>query len=263
MSIIFKVLRYLKKHSNLIKNIIVVICASLVFISMPVAAEYKSLYEEQQQIASESQDECQDVIEENEQLNRTIKKYEEKIEDKDKKITTLKKKLKQEQTEVVTTTPTARTVDYVDVDNTSKNSKPQSKSTYSEATTVWNYLTGTLGLNKYVSAGIMGNIMAEVGGQTLDFSRWSTYSQGAYYGICQWGGGRRTRLLNNYGSSLEAQLKFLGVELYETIPKSNSFYKMQNEKEAALYFAKYYERCSSAYYSVRQSNATKALDYFS
>jgi hypothetical protein len=37
---------------------------------------------------------------------------------------------------------------------------------------------------------------------------------------------------------------------------------MQDEKEAALYFAKYYERCGSGSYSVRQSNATKALDYF-
>jgi hypothetical protein len=68
--------------------------------------------------------------------------------------------------------------------------------------------------------------------------------------------------LNSFGTSLEAQLEFLSVELFEVIPKGNAFYSMQNEQEAALYFAKYYERCSSKYYSVRQRNATKALQYF-
>jgi hypothetical protein len=57
-------------------------------------------------------------------------------------------------------------------------------------------------------------------------------------------------------------VKFLYDELLEVIPKGSSFYNLKNEKEAALYFAKYYERCSSKYYSIRQSNATKALNHF-
>ena len=109
----------------------------------------------------------------------------------------------------------------------------------------------------------MGNIMAEVGGQTLDISRWPQYSQKTYYGICQWAGNRKQRLLNDFGTTLEAQINFLGVELFEVIPKGDSFYNMQDEKQAALYFAKYYERCGSSSYSVRQQNATKALQYFS
>ena len=132
---------------------------------------------------------------------------------------------------------------------------------YSQATTVWNTLRAK-GLNEYVCAGIIGNIMAEVGGQTLDISRWSQYSNDSYYGICQWAGSRKQRLLNNFGTTLEDQLRFLYVELFEVIPKGNSFYNMQDEKQAALYFAKYYERCNSKYYSVRQTNATKALEYF-
>ena len=126
---------------------------------------------------------------------------------------------------------------------------------------VWDYLIGK-GLNIYVCAGIMGNIMAEVGGQTLDISRWPQYSNSTYYGICQWAGGRKTRLLRDYGKTLEAQTKFLYDELLEVIPKDSKFYSLENEKEAALYFAKHYERCSSKYYSIRQSNATKALKHF-
>lgn len=133
--------------------------------------------------------------------------------------------------------------------------------TYPEATYVHNYLR-ELGLNDYVVAGILGNIMAEVGGQTLDFSEWQKWSKSTYYGICQWSAGRRARLLNDFGSSLEAQCKFLGVELFEVIPQGSAFYSMTDEKEAALYFAKVYERCNSKYYAVRQSNATKALNYF-
>ena len=121
-----------------------------------------------------------------------------------------------------------------------------------------------MGLNEYVCAGILGNIMAEVGGQTLDISRWAQYSAAntKYYGICQWSGGRKNRLLNDFGTTLEDQIRFLSVELFEVIPKNSSFYNMQDEKQAALYFAKYYERCGTGSYSVRQSNATKALNYF-
>jgi len=42
----------------------------------------------------------------------------------------------------------------------------------------------------------------------------------------------------------------------------NSFLELTNERDAALAFAKCYERCNSAYYSIRQDNAEKAYDYF-
>ena len=131
-------------------------------------------------------------------------------------------------------------------------------STYPNASKVWSFLKEQ-GYNDYVCAGIMGNLMAEVGGQTLNLD---PYLGSYYYGICQWGGGRKSRLLNNYGSSLDAQLEFLAVELPEVISTDSSFYSMQNEQQAALYFAQYYERCSSSTYSIRQQNATVAYNYF-
>ncbi len=132
---------------------------------------------------------------------------------------------------------------------------------YSESLKVWLQLK-SMGLNDYVASGIMGNIMAEVGGHTLDLSEWRNCSTGVYYGIFQMAGSRKTRLLNDFGTTIDDQLRFFSVELYELIPEGSSFYSLTDEKEAALYFAKKYERCASYTYEVRQRNATKALQYF-
>jgi len=136
--------------------------------------------------------------------------------------------------------------------------------TYIQSTYIWVYLTDTLGLSKYVAAGILGNIMVEVGGQSLDISRYSCgYSSNKeYYGICQWSKHRKDRLFKDFGYSLEAQLKFLSVEIFEEIPENTGFYELTDEKEVALYFAKNYERCNTRSYKLRQQCATKALEYF-
>ena len=136
---------------------------------------------------------------------------------------------------------------------------------YIQATYVWDYLKNNIGLSDYVAAGIMGNIMVEVGGQTLDISKyscgWSDNKE--YYGICQWSKERKDRLFEDFGSSLEAQCKFLGVELFEIIPEDEEFYQWTDEKEVALYFAKNFERCGTRSYKLRQQCASKALEYFS
>ena len=254
MSIIFKILKYLKKHSNLIKNIITAVCLIAALIGVIFAINYKSLYNEQTEAASIAVEEKNAAVADKEKLNQQIQEYENQIAEKDKTIDELEEKV-----EEVKRKKSAASI--TNLSNTYTIS-PSTDADYSQATYIWNYLKG-LGLNDYVCAGIMGNIMAEVGGQTLDISRWSTYAGNSYYyGICQWAGSRKSRLLNDFGTSLEAQVKFLGVELFEVIPSDNSFYNMQNEKEAALYFAKYYERCNSKHYSVRQQNATAALQYF-
>lgn len=135
---------------------------------------------------------------------------------------------------------------------------------YFQLTYVWYYLKYEIGLNDYVAAGIIGNIMIEVGGATFDISRYSCRDSisGKYYGICQWGGSRKTRLLSEYGGTLKAQCEFLHKELFEVIKPSNSFYELQDEKEAALYFAKKYERCAERSYEKRMVTATYALEYF-
>lgn len=132
---------------------------------------------------------------------------------------------------------------------------------YIIAQAVWNRLK-SWGLNDHVAAGIIGNIMVEVAGNTLDFSRWRVYSRKNTYGLCQWLGTRRERLLNDFGGTITDQLNFLYVELYEVIRPDNEFYMMTDECEAALYFAKVFERCGKGSYEARQRNATVALKYF-
>ena len=284
MSIISKMLKYLKNYSNLITCSTIIALIIILIVQSVKLDNYKSSYEEENNLNSIISFELDGAKSEINKLKSEVAEYKNQLIEKDEEIENLKtdveelKKSNKKQTSSVktptkpsTTTPSgssATNSNKTESSDTISSDVPVSDTAssvpegdYSQARQVWNHLI-SMGLNKYVCAGIMGNIMAEVGGQTLDISRWPTYSKGSYYGICQWGGSRRSRLLNSYGKSLDAQLSFLSVELYEVIPKSNSFYNMQNEKDAALYFAKYYERCGSGSYSVRQRNATKALNYF-
>lgn len=138
---------------------------------------------------------------------------------------------------------------------------------YPTATYVWEYLQGTCGYNNYVCAGILGNMMAECGGQGLTL-QWSIYnSTGSYYGLCQWYKG-----YGIHGASLEEQCEFLAGNIeyeFNTYGKNykkgfnySSFLSMTDEQEAAKAFAKCYERCASFSYSKRQTNATTAYNYF-
>jgi hypothetical protein len=134
------------------------------------------------------------------------------------------------------------------------------------ATTIWLYMKD-LGWNDYVCAGIMGNLMAEVGGQTLNIQYW-LYGK-KYYGMCQWSKEYYSEI---WGADLATQCDFLRDTIkyeidtfgyaYKKGFNLNSFLAMTNEKDAALAFAKCYERCSSKHYNVRQTNAEKAYNYF-
>lgn len=134
------------------------------------------------------------------------------------------------------------------------------------ATEIWLYMKD-LGWNDYVCAGILGNMMAEVGGQTLDLQY--TLSNSHYYGMCQWS---KKYYSEVNGATLSEQCNFLRDTIKYEIDTFGyayakdfnfaSFLELTDEKTAALAFAKTYERCSSASYAVRQANATKALEYF-
>ena len=136
---------------------------------------------------------------------------------------------------------------------------------YPEATLAWRYMK-SLGWNDYVCAGIIGNMMSETGGQTLALkpSAWG----GNFYGLCQWGPGYK----EIWDKPIDEQLKFLGDTVkyefdtygskYASNFNYNSFLSLTNEKEAAMAFAKCYERCASFSYEVRKNNATKAYNYF-
>ena len=252
MSIIFKMLKYLKNYSNLIKTCIIIALVIICVVQVATINDYKSSYKEE---VSVLQTELDSLRKQNEELETKASAQEETLASNEQVLLEKDAQIQKLEDEVKALKKTNKDL------TAAKNNSFKADGNYNQATEVWNGLKA-LGLNDYVCAGIMGNIMAEVGGQTLDISRWPQYSQKTYYGICQWAGGRKQRLLNDFGTTLNDQIRFLSVELFEVIPKGNSFYNMQDEKEAALYFAKYYERCGSGSYGVRQTNATKALQYF-
>lgn len=139
---------------------------------------------------------------------------------------------------------------------------------YPYATFIWTFLHEQ-GYNDYVCAGILGNIMCECGGYTLNINPFVYGCNGAYYGMCQWS---KRYCPGVQGQSLENQCYYLLSNikqafdtygyLYSSGFNYNSFLNLTNEKYAALSFAKCYERCSSASYTARQNCATFAYNYF-
>lgn len=137
---------------------------------------------------------------------------------------------------------------------------------FPEATQVWLYFK-ELGYNDYVCAGIMGNLMAEVGGLTLSLQP-TIYGQG-YYGMCQWNMAYKDKI---WGKSLEAQCDFLAstikyeIDIFGYVYKKGfnfeDFLALEDAREAALVFAKTYERCAGSTYSARQRCAQTAYEYF-
>lgn len=138
---------------------------------------------------------------------------------------------------------------------------------YPTATYIWNSLKN-FGFNDYVAAGIMGNLMVETGGKTLNLKPYDYNPSGNYYGICQWSNKFYPEV---QGTSLDYQLQFL----YDTIEQEfktfgdkyekgftyEKFYNLQDTKEAALAFTKVYER-SAGGYTGRMNCAVKAYEYY-
>lgn len=137
---------------------------------------------------------------------------------------------------------------------------------YPEATYVWEYLKD-YGYNDYVCAGIIGNIMVEVGGYTLAIQ--PNLCSNAYAGMCQWALKYRPEAA---GLNLEEQCIFLTdtIEsefatfawIYQSGFNYEAFKSMTDCEDAALAFAKVYERCGSGSYSLRQKCALTAYNYF-
>lgn len=137
---------------------------------------------------------------------------------------------------------------------------------YPVATVIWKYLI-ECGYSEVVAAAILGNIMAETGGNTLDIDY--TTGNGEFYGICQW---KKTYCKDVFNKDLQEQLAYLSNTVEQEFNtfgnryKSNfdydDFLAMTDVWQAALAFAKCYERCESSNYSVRETNAEAALEYF-
>lgn len=137
---------------------------------------------------------------------------------------------------------------------------------YETATIIWDYLLEQ-DYSETIAAAILGNIMAEVGGQTLDID--ATIGSKDYYGICQWSYKYCSDVFNK---DLEEQLDYLNKTMekefntfgsqYKSNFKFSDFLEMTDVREAALAFSKCYERNAPGSYFVRQENAVVAYEYF-
>lgn len=135
---------------------------------------------------------------------------------------------------------------------------------YPVATYVWNYLK-ELGYNDYVCAGIMGNLMIETGGYTLNLDPYAY--DGDYYGICQWSayycpgiqGADLDTQLNYLANTIEYEINVYGFN-YSSTMDYNEFLQMADAGEAAKVFGQCYERGAGS--DVRAECAYAAYAYF-
>ena len=225
MSIIFKIAKYLKENKNVVKNLIIMtLMVSLILTYVGMSKSYRDMSTKYQNDLNSLKSQITEITEQNEELLLEKAKLTEKVEAKEE-----------------------FTIDDI------------YDSKYPEATYIWYRLKAT-GLSDKVAAGVLGNIMQECAGPgSLDLH---VFADNGCYGICQWVGPRKQRLFKDFGKSLKDQVDFLIVEINEIFREGHKFYSLKSEKEAALYFAKYFERCGSESYVVRQNNASVALNYF-
>jgi len=130
---------------------------------------------------------------------------------------------------------------------------------YPVAARVWTLLREA-GLSEACTAGIIGNMMSECGGQTLNLAP-GTYS-GGYYGLCMWS-------LYYFPEAdrlgVDDQVALLLRTLESNISAGGgscaAFMASADARTAARYFSDYYER-PAVWSEVRADNAERALEYF-
>ena len=125
------------------------------------------------------------------------------------------------------------------------------------------------GFTKEATCAIIGNMMIETSGGGLNLKPNIYSKSGNYYGLCQWS-------LRYYPEtkniSFEDQLDYLFNTmpwefntfgwLYEDGFNYKDFIRMTDPAEAAIAFAKVYERCTPISYKLRENAAIKAYKYF-
>ena len=144
---------------------------------------------------------------------------------------------------------------------------------YPEAQLIWDTMI-SWGWTAETCAGIIGNMMAEIGGGTLNLSNWNS-NGGCGYGLIQWTGSRRSLFKSRYGSypTIEQQLIFMRDELFginntrqqvssSVLNKIMNTNGNESPESIAFCFASNYERCASRYRAKRQGYARIAYEYF-
>lgn len=139
---------------------------------------------------------------------------------------------------------------------------------YPVATEVWIHLTQTMGYNEYVAAGILGNMMVECGGMTLNLDWQAVNKSSKCYGLCQWHPMYHQEV--QY-ASLEQQIEYMTKSFPEILKRYayeyqpnftyQDFLNLTDAKAAAKAFCYIYER-PGTYHSVREDIAEKAYEYF-
>ena len=139
---------------------------------------------------------------------------------------------------------------------------------YPVATEIWTHLK-SFGYSDVVCAGILGNIMAETGANTLDIQYWLYSKDNVYYGICQWNTSYYKEVKD---LGLKEQLDFLINRIVYEIDtfgytyaegfRYKDFVKLNSYEETTTVFAKCFERCSPRTYQTRINNAKIAYEYF-
>lgn len=136
------------------------------------------------------------------------------------------------------------------------------------ASHVWQTMK-SYGWNDAVCAGIMANMMAECGGNTLYLQPTIVSYNGLFYGLCQWQQG----YWQVWYEDTDGQLAFLRdtIEFEMDTYGSNyswfgfgydEFLAIENPEDAAEAFLKCYERGSTSTLSQRKENANLAYEYF-
>lgn len=209
---------------------------------------------------SQLQQDVEQLHEENAQLEQEAEESKKRIEELEKEKSELLAKRKQQQATLIKLSSNT-TISKV-------STLPEGE--YPEARLIWNTIK-SWGYSDNVVAGIIGNMMAEVGGGTLaGLSNWHT--DGCGYGLIQWTSGRQRLLKQLYGArpNIEQQLQFIkneltgqnGVNRQVTEAQYNELLNASSPEAAAMTFARYYERCGLSYRAKRQSFARTAYNYF-
>lgn len=141
-------------------------------------------------------------------------------------------------------------------------------SEYEEATFVWQFFRQH-GFSNEVTCAIIANMMVETAGGTLKVNPIVYDSTGGYYGLCQWSIHYNPSIANkNINEQLEYLLKTLEYEFntfgsyYKAGFKYTDFINMSDPGQAAIAFAKVYERCAAFSYDKREACASIAISYF-
>ncbi len=124
----------------------------------------------------------------------------------------------------------------------------------SNETVVCDYLVNTMGLNSAAACGVLACISKESG--------FSPTAGSSYYGLCQWGSSRKTKLMNYCSSNgydyttLTGQLHFLEYELNNTYSSVGSYLRSVSNDTAGAYKAGYY---FSYYYLIPGNRETTSV----